>query len=174
MKKIFLFILVFSTTALHAQFLIRDKNITNQQERMVFKQWSRKKFTPTSGWLGLNPEYWLTWAWHPDYPRKDLRPLGPIGPQTQRLALAAAMKNSLDLYKLHTDTLRNTALIEAVNYSAVAAEADPLWQLFYRHEFKPLIQENSNEILKSLSEAQKEYLLKTGVYECAYEASNNK
>ncbi|MFN0293570.1 hypothetical protein [Pedobacter helvus] len=149
----------------YAQKAIKDKHITNQQERMVFKQWDKKKFTPTSGFLGLNPEYWLTWAWHPDYPKRDLRPLGPIGPQTQRLAFAAAMQNTATAYKLHSDTLRNTALTEASNYSAVFSEIDPLWQLYYRHEFEPLLNQSDNALLNGITQKEKDYLVRTGVYE---------
>lgn len=144
---------------------IRDRHITNQQERMVFKQWDRNKFTPTSGFLGLNPEYWLTWVWHPNYPKKDLRPLGPAGPQTQRLALVAAMQNTANAYKLHSDTLRNTAATEAVNYSAVFSFADPLWQLYYRHEFEPLLNQRDNDLLNGMSTKEREYLLRTGIYD---------
>jgi hypothetical protein len=147
------------------QRLIRDKHITNQQERMVFKQWDKKKFTPTSGFLGLNPEYWLTWAWHPDYPKKDLRPLGPVGPQTQRLALVAAMQASTNAYKLHSDTLKNTAVKEAVNYSSVFSPTDPLWQLYYRHEFEPLLNQRDNELLNGIPAKERDYLLRTGVYD---------
>src|SRR3546814_5216435 len=87
-----------------------DKHIVHQQERMVFKQWNRDKFTPKKGFLGLNYQYWLTWAWHPNYPRTDRRPLSFTGPQTLRLRLVAAMKNTEEAYKKHADTLRNTAL----------------------------------------------------------------
>ena len=44
-----------------SQIPIRDIHIANQQERMVFKQWDKSKFTPSKGFLGLNPLYWLTW-----------------------------------------------------------------------------------------------------------------
>ncbi len=148
-----------------AQRSIRDKHITYQQERMVFKQWSSSRFTPTSGFLGLNPEYWLTWAWHPDYPKRDLRPLGPVGPQTQRLAFAAAMQNSANGHKLHSDTLRNTALTEGSNYSAVFSEIDPLWQLYYRHELGPLLNQNDNALLNGIPQKERDYLVRTGVYD---------
>src|SRR5690606_11459700 len=85
-----------------------DKHIVHQQERMVFKQWDRKKFTPTKGFLGLNYQYWLTWAWHPNYPKTDLRPLSAAGRQTQRLLLVAAMKNSQHASKGRAETVRNT------------------------------------------------------------------
>ncbi|MFD2964379.1 MULTISPECIES: hypothetical protein [Olivibacter] len=154
-----------------AQQVIRDQHIINQQERMVFKQWDRKKFTPTSGFLGLNPNYWLTWAWHPDYPKKDLRPLGPIGPQTQRLAFAAAMQNTENAYKLHADTLKNTAVTEAVNYSAVFSTADPLWLLYYRYEFEPLLNQQEADLLTGIAVKERDYLLRTGVYDWYREES---
>lgn len=154
-----------------AQWVIRDQAIINQQERMVFKQWDKKKFTPTSGFLGLNPNYWLTWAWHPDYPKKDLRPLGPVGPQTQRLAFAAAMQNTENTYKLHADTLKNTAVTEAVNYSAVFSAADPLWMLYYRHEFQPLLDQQDAALLSNIPVKERDYLIRTGVYEWYREES---
>ncbi len=154
-----------------AQWVIRDQAIINQQERMVFKQWNKKKFTPTSGFLGLNPNYWLTWAWHPDYPKKDLRPLGPVGPQTQRLAFAAAMQNTENAYKLHADTLKNTAVTEAVNYSGVFSAADPLWMLYYRHEFEPLLNQQDGALLSGIPDKEKDYLVRTGVYDWYREES---
>lgn len=154
-----------------AQRIIRDQHIVNQQERMVFKQWDKKKFTPTSGFLGLNPNYWLTWAWHPDYPKKDLRPLGPVGPQTQRLAFAAAMQSTENAYKLHADTLRNIAITESANYSAVFSAADPLWLLYYRHEFEPLLSQDDATLLTGISAKEIDYLIRTGVYDWYREES---
>lgn len=173
MKHYILAILILGMAAsAGAQRIIRDQSIVNQQERMVFKQWDRKKFTPTSGFLGLNPNYWLTWAWHPNYPKKDLRPLGPIGPQTQRLAFAAAMQNTENVYKLHADTLRNTAITEAVNYSAVFSTADPLWMLYYRHEFEPLLNEQDATLMSGIPAKEIDYLVRTGVYEWYREESS--
>ncbi|WGQ08982.1 hypothetical protein QG516_20940 [Pedobacter gandavensis] len=147
----------------YAQKNIRDKHITNQQERMVFKQWSKNKFTPTSGFLGLNPEYLLTWAWHPNYPKKDLRPLSAAGPQSQRLLLVAAMNSTENAYKLQADTLRNTVLSEAVSYSGDLSVSDPLWLLYYRHEFNPLLEQDDALILNGLEHKVKEYLIRTGI-----------
>ncbi|KQB99863.1 hypothetical protein [Pedobacter sp. Hv1] len=165
MKHYFLAaVLMLLTLSLWAQRTIRDRHITNQQERMVFKQWSQSKFTPTSGFLGLNPNYLLTWAWHPNYPNNDLRPLGPAGPQTQRLAFAAAMQHTENAYKLHADTLKNTAISEAVNYAAVFSRTDPLWQLYYRHELEPLLNQQDDQLLNGTTLKEKDYLVRTGVY----------
>lgn len=140
-----------------------DKHIVNQQERMVHKQWDRKKFTPTKGFLSLNYQYWLTWGLHPNYPKTDLRPLSAAGPQTQRLLLVAAMKNTEEAYKKHADTLRNTAMAEMAGYAGAVSLTDPLWQLYYRNEFQPLI-EQSDPLQGSSSEVQN-YLTRTGVLE---------
>ncbi len=154
-----------------SQIPIRDIHITNQQERMVFKQWDRRKFTPTKGWLGLNPLYWLTWGLHPDYPKKDLRPLGPLGPQTSRFALVTAMQNIINSYKLHSDTLRNTAVSEAVNYSGIVSDTDPLWILYYRFEFKPLLEFRNRDQLNGVPNNEKSYLIQNGAYEWFMEES---
>ena len=91
MKNLFTVLLLCTVITAKAQKQIRDESIVNQQERMVFKQWDRKKFTPTSGFLGLNPYYWLTWGLHPNYPKTDLRPLAPGGVQSLRLASVTGM-----------------------------------------------------------------------------------
>src|SRR3546814_7380321 len=92
-----------------AQLPIYDKHIVHQQERMVYKGWDRDKFTPKKGFLGLNPAYWLTWAWHPDYPDKDRRPLGPSGMQTHRLALVLAMQQRSEEHTSELQSLMRTS-----------------------------------------------------------------
>jgi len=154
-----------------AQKVIRDQSIINQQERMVFKQWDKKKFTPTGGFLGLNPNYLLTWALHPDYPKKDLRPLGPVGPQNQRLALVAAMQNTENAYKLHSDTLKSISTSEAVNYSGISSKIDPLWLLYYKYEFEPLMNQDDAGLLSNIPMKERDYLIRTGVYDWYLEES---
>ncbi|WP_343556286.1 hypothetical protein [Sphingobacterium sp.] len=151
---------------------LTDKHIVNQQERMVFKQWDKKKFTPTKGFLSLNPNYWLTWAWHPNYPKNDLRPLSSSGTQTQRLLLVAAMQHTEDQYKKHADTLRNTALTEMINYAGALSQADPLWQLYYSKEFQPLFQISSDLALAGAEPQVKDYLIRTGTLEWYLEESS--
>jgi hypothetical protein len=161
MKKLgILFILYGSAIPLaFGQKKINDESIRYQQERMVFKQWDKKKFKPSAGFLGLNPLYWLTWAWHTDYPKHDLRPLGPAGPQTQRLAFAAAMQNTEQAYRLQADTLRNTALTELTNYSGLLSDTDPLWLLYYRHQFGSLLDQQDNKLLDGLGQKEKDYIV---------------
>jgi len=166
MKSLFyllLYLALFTFQKSYAQPVkyLRDQHIVNQQERMVFKQWDRKKFTPTKGFLGLNPNYWLTWAWHPSYPRTDLRPLRAAGPQSQRILLVAAMKNTAEAYEKHTDTLRNTALAALTGYVGAVSYADPLWQLYYQNEFRPLTE--ADDPLHGSSTEVQSYLSKLGV-----------
>ena len=165
MKKIILFITVLTcmqTTM--AQKAINDESIRYQQERMVFKQWDRDKFTPKSGFLGLNPYYWLTWGLHPNYPKTDLRPLSPWGPQTQRLGLVMAMNSSSGSYKLESDTLRNTAMLEIANQSGIVSAADPLWLLYYSKELKPVLENSQNNILNPLPPPVRTKVISDGLY----------
>src|ERR1700722_12692690 len=120
----------------NAQEEINDESLRYQEQRMVYQQWDQNKFTPTSGFLGLNPYYWLTWGWfYPNYHKTDLRPLSATGPQPQRLALVGTMSGIDNSYKLQSDTVRNTALSEVANQSGAISDADPLWLLYYSDEF---------------------------------------
>jgi len=147
-----------------AQMYVHDQSVIYQQERMVFKQWDQDKFTPTHGFLWLNPLYWLTWAWHTDYHNTDRRPLSGSGPQTQRLALVAAMQNTDNAYKLQADTLRNTAISEAINYNSSLSDADPLWLLYYSKEFKLLLQQDDGAALSGVPGRTQAYLQSSGTY----------
>lgn len=142
MKAILTFsIFCFSFVPLFAQMPIHDKAIVSQQERMVFKQWDEDKFYPgPKRFLGIptNPLWYSTWALHPNYPDLDRRPLSPAGEQTQRLGLAAAMQISSNYYKQHSDTIKNLANAELVRISGALSATDPLFQLYYKKELKPL------------------------------------
>lgn len=164
MKTLLTFLLCLSSYLCPAQRLISDEHITNQQQRMVFKQWDMDRFTPTPGFLGLNPNYWLTWALHPNYPKTDLRPLGPSGPQTQRIGLVLAMAGTDRAYRLHSDTLKNEAVSKAAGYSGLLSDLDPLWQLYYRKELSPLIT-GDNTALSGLGEKERSYLISSGTFE---------
>ncbi|WP_316824758.1 hypothetical protein [Pedobacter miscanthi] len=164
MKKVILILLMgLRAVCCPAQRMVNDEHIKNQQERMVFKQWDRDKFTPKPGFLGLNPYYWLTWALHPNYPGNDLRPLGPQGPQTRRIALAVAMSQADQAYKLHSDTLKDQALRKASAFSGLLSDMDPLWQLYYRYAFAPLLSPQKNE-LENIGAKERTYLLSSGLY----------
>ncbi|MGY3055519.1 hypothetical protein ACVWYG_003740 [Pedobacter sp. UYEF25] len=148
-----------------AQKSIKDQSVIYQQERMVFKQWDRNKFTPTSGWLGINPYYLATWAWHISYKNSDKRPLGPAGPQTLRLGMVGNMSEVEKSYKQHSDTLRNTAILEIANQEGSISGGDPLWLLYYSKELKPVLENSPNTILSGLSNKVKSNVLESGIYE---------
>lgn len=149
-----------------AQKKINDESVRYQQQRMVYLQWDQNKFTPKAGFLSLNPYYWLTWGlFHPDYHKKDLRPLSANGPQTQRLALVAAMNSIDNKYKLQSDTIRNTALSEIGNQSGLLSGADPLWQLYYADELKPVLNYTRASILAGLSPEVSERLVSEGLFD---------
>jgi len=163
MTKLFLFLLLCAGSFLaRAQRLIHDEHIEHQQERMVFKSWDRANFTPKPGFLGLNPLYWATWALHPNYPKTDLRPLGPYGPQTQRLMLAAATSSADEAYRLHSDTLRNSALSKSSVYTGLLSDLDPLWLLYYQRQFSSLIYPETDP-LDGAGEKEQKYLVSSGL-----------
>jgi hypothetical protein len=148
-----------------AQEEINDEAFRYQEQRMVFQQWDQNKFKPTSGFLGLNPYYWLVWGWpYPNYHKTDLRPLGPTGPQTQRLALVAAMNTTDGKYKLQSDTVRSTALSQIASQSGLVSDADPLWFLYYNSEFKPVLNKSMASILAGLSPQVSAKLVSEGTY----------
>lgn len=147
------------------QSVVQDQSVRYQEERMVYLQWDQNKFTPKAGFLSLNPYYWLTWGlFHPDYHKTDLRPLSATGPQTQRLALVAAMNSVDNKYKLQSDTVRNTALSEIANQSGLISDADPLWQLYYSNELRPVLNNSTASILAGLSPQVSAKLVSEGLY----------
>jgi hypothetical protein len=147
------------------QVIAQDKAVRYQQERMVYLQWDQNKFEPKAGFLSLNPYYWLTWGlFHPSYHKTDLRPLSANGPQTQRLALVGAMNSTDNKYKLQSDTVRNTALAEIANQSGLVSDADPLWQLYYRNELKPVLNNSMASIFAGLSLQVSSKLVSEGLY----------
>jgi hypothetical protein len=161
----FIFTLIAMIHCCFGQTVAADQSVRYQEERMVYLQWDQNKFTPKAGFLSLNPYYWLTWGlFHPDYHKTDLRPLSASGPQTQRLALVAAMNNTDNKYKLQSDTVRNTALSEIANQSGTISDADPLWQLYYSSELKPVLNNSAATILAGLSPQVSAKLVSEGLY----------
>lgn len=148
-----------------AQSVVRDQSLRYQQERMVSIQWDKNKFTPKAGFLSLNPYYWLTWGlFHPNYHKTDRRPLSVNGPQTQRLALVAALNATDHSYKLQSDTVNHTAVSEIANQSGLITETDPLWQLYYKKELDPVINNTQTSILGGLSTEIRQQLASDGLY----------
>lgn len=166
MKKLWMILLAL---ALHAtvsgQVPVNDEAFRYQQQRMVFQQWDQDKFKPGKGFLDLNPYYWLVWGWpYPNYHKTDLRPLSVTGPQTQRLALVAAMNASDNRYKLQSDTVKNTALSAIAAQSGLFSDADPLWILYYKDELQPVINSSMSSVLAGLSPQVSAKLVSEGLY----------
>ncbi|MDB5145766.1 MAG: hypothetical protein JWQ66_4479 [Mucilaginibacter sp.] len=166
MKKILLFFAFsFMLSASYAQAVIKDQAIENQSQRMVFQQWNQNSFYPKAGFLSLNPYYWLVWGlFDPNYHKTDLRPLSATGPQTQRLALVSSMNGIDNHYKLHSDTVRNTALSQIASQSGLLSDADPLWLLYYSGQFRPLLNYSPVSILGPLSPQVSAKLVSEGMY----------
>src|SRR5690554_6361512 len=143
MMKSGLFILIYFLVfwKASAQMAIHDRAIVAQQERMVYKEWDQDKFYPKPNRiLGVptNLLWYMTWAFHPNYPKTDRRPLSTQGEQTQRLALAAAMSITSDYYKKEADSIQSASTKELTRISGAFSELDPLYQMYYRKELKPL------------------------------------
>ncbi|TCD28748.1 hypothetical protein EZ456_05035 [Pedobacter psychrodurus] len=158
-------LLMFSAMLCAAQKSIRDESMVNQQERMVFKQWDRSKFTPTSGWLGINPYYWLTWGLHPNYPKTDLRPLAGAGTQLQRLSLASLQKDADRSFELHSDSLGNVAKEEILGHSGLLSATDPLWVLYYSRQLRPVTDFDPHFALDGLATGVRAKLISEGSYD---------
>lgn len=163
MKNLFMvWILLTTVISAQAQKQIRDESIVNQQERMVFKQWDRKKFTPTSGFLGLNPYYWLTWGLHPNYPKTDLRPLGPVGTQNQRLVSVTGMQQTDKNYELQSDTLAQTSLLQIAGMSGMLSATDPLWILYYSRQLKGVTDFDPGKLLAAVPQIARAQIIVNG------------
>ncbi|OKS88795.1 hypothetical protein RG47T_4273 [Mucilaginibacter polytrichastri] len=147
-----------------AQRDVADQSVRYQEERMVYLQWDQNKFTPTSGFLGLNPYYWLTWGlFEPNYHKTDLRPLSATGPQTQRLALVGTMNSVDNSYKLNADTVRNTALTSIAEQSGLLSDADPLWLLYYSQALAPVLNYSDASILAPLTAQVRNAVISEGL-----------
>jgi len=161
-----LFALCFCLSAsCFAQSEVNDEALRYQEQRMVFQQWDQNKFKPSPGFLSLNPYYWLVWGlFHPDYHKTDLRPLSVNGPQTQRIAFVAAMSNTDNHYKLQSDTVKNTALSQISATSGLVSGADPLWLLYYKSQFDPVLNSSAPKILAGLSPQVSAKLVSEGTF----------
>ncbi|TSJ39714.1 hypothetical protein FO440_18425 [Mucilaginibacter corticis] len=145
------------------QSVVNDEALRYQEQRMVYQQWDQNKFKPSPGFLSLNPYYWLVWGFfHPDYHKTDLRPLSPNGPQTQRLAFVAAMSNTDNHYKLQSDTVKTTALSQVAATSGLVSDLDPLWLLYYKNQFDPVLNFNPVKLSAGLSPQANSKLVSEG------------
>lgn len=164
MKHLAMLFLIALSINGYAQKKINDKGMTHQQERMVYKQWDKNKFTPSTKVLGVqvNPLWFVVWGMHPNYIKTDHRPLSPTGPQTMRIGLTTVMKATTDNYKKQSDTLNTTALKEYTVHNNIY---EPLWDLYYSKELAPVMNSNPETFLEGLSPEARQYLIDTKLYE---------
>jgi hypothetical protein len=78
--------------------------------------------------------------------------------------LVAALNTTDNNYKLQSDTVNHTALAEVANQSGLVTSADPLWQLYYRKELDPVINNSEPGILSGLSPDIRQQVLSNGLY----------
>lgn len=164
MKHLAILLLIAFATNGYAQKKINDKGMTNQQGRMVYKQWDKNKFTPSTKVLGVqvNPLWFVVWGMHPNYIKTDHRPLSPAGPQTIRIGLTTAMKATTDNYEKQSDTLNITALKEYTVHNNIY---EPLWDLYYSKELSFVINSTPETFLQGLSPEVRQYLIDSKLYE---------
>lgn len=174
MKKlsILMLLLSLSIVKLSAQVTvkkIKDPHIRAQQQRMVFTKWG--DWLPKGKYfLGVqyNIHHTMTWGWmapnqNDRYRRgADIRPLGPAGQQTQRMALNTALKSTSDKYKEYTDSIARDATSELYNTSGLFSSLDPLWRLYYSKELDKVVNYDRNSLISTLSNDQRIYLTRTG------------
>ncbi|HLT86490.1 MAG TPA: hypothetical protein VKZ57_02805 [Sphingobacterium sp.] len=163
-----LMIIVLAVPTINAQsvMMLNDPHIQAQQKRNVFMQWGDFKPNPRN-FLGINmnPHYTLTWSYlAPTQNRRyrsgaDIRPLGPSGKQTQRMALNIELKNTTEQYRKHADTIGYRADSELYNTSGLFSSLDPLWRLYYSKELKGVTAYNLQDILNEIPYEQREYLV---------------
>lgn len=148
-------ILILTVKTAIAQTAVEDIAVIHQEERMVYLSWDQGSFDPQPDkFFGIptNPYWWIIWGFpNPNYHKNDLRPLKANGPETQRLALEGLQNQTDNQYKLHSDTLRNTAISEILANTGVLSDADPLWILYYSDSFQPVLNNDLHAIVSGLS-----------------------
>lgn len=126
---------------------IEDPHIRAQADRMVFQSWGDFKPEPKKilG-VNINYHYTATWGWaapnqNARYRRgRDIRPLGPIGHQTQRMVMDFSYNSSSNDFRKQGEEIGRTAVSELYYYSGLFSEVDPLWQLYYKKTLKRLLE----------------------------------
>jgi len=155
---------------------IEDPHIRAQQNRMVFKNWGNFMPHPKSEWWSfgknVNVHHTLTWGWLAPRQNKrykdgpDIRPLGPTGEQTQRMALNTAMLDQSNTFKKHAEELGKTALSELANHTGgMVSELDPLWMLYYKRVLRDVKDYDLSVFTEGLTPKQKAYMDETGLVE---------
>ncbi|HXJ99882.1 MAG TPA: hypothetical protein VNJ50_13600 [Gelidibacter sp.] len=149
-SRLFIPILLFSFFA-YGQNKLNDKHIVNQHKRMVFEEWA--PMTPKAQKLfGIptNAAYWLIWGdLAPKRNKKykkgpDIRPLKPTGHESLRLLELHKQQKFAEEILQQADTVTKEYEKDFMHNTSTTVEADPLWQLYYKKQLKPLVNFPSN------------------------------
>ncbi|MGV8135048.1 MAG: hypothetical protein AB2L20_07530 [Mangrovibacterium sp.] len=152
--------------------IVNDPHITAQENRMVITGWGN--FLPKPKYfLGVQTSvhYMLTWgslapAQNGRYRKgSDIRPLAPIGEQTQRMLLNTALLKTNKTYREYVDSLRDEAVSELAYQSGLLSGVDPLWVLYYKAELKGVRDFDIEAVKADLSRQETQYLDETGILE---------
>jgi hypothetical protein len=130
---------------------MKDKSIVAQEKRQVFLQWGDWNPKPKY-FLGVqtNFAYGQIWGmWAPsrnrDYKNgRDIRPLAPLGYQTQRYSQIALMEDRTKQILENTNQWKEEENNEFLNYTNIVHISDPLFLVYYKPNLNSLENFKSN------------------------------
>lgn len=143
-------ILLLLSGEVHAQKVVYDIATDMQRQRMVMTRWNQ--FKPD----GLFDVYWG--LFHSAYMKTDHRPLGPVGPYLTHEGLLKNQDDQDKTYRLSTDSIANTALMEDIN--SEGGVGDLPYSFYFQGEFRQLQTQKDNTLLQEPPTVLA-YLLKT-------------
>lgn len=146
-----LFLVLWIASNSDAQQRIRDPHIVGQEKRQVFQQWGDWRPNPKY-FLGVQISYnhALVWGWMaPDRNQRyrkgsDIRPLGPAGLQNQRYATLLAQEAKAKEIRQDVQDVTDETVDEYLHQSALLANTDPLYILYYKRMLTKLHDFNVN------------------------------
>jgi hypothetical protein len=173
MRKL-IFSLVFIPFCCYSQTALRDDAMRAQERRQVYMQWG--DWQPKAKYfLGIqtNPQHTLVWGWVADlrgaqnskYKKgSDIRPLGPTGKQTLRLAALAQQQSITDQIVKESNEIGSMAEQEILYYSNTTAQLDPLYLLYFKKTLKPIAEFSQSNLQSECGRADiYDFLNETGV-----------
>lgn len=125
---------------------LNDPAIVAQHRRMVFQSWGDWRPYPKYTFFGIqtNFAYATVWGrWAPSRNRRykngpDIRPLSPVGKETQRLLTLEQQLKEAEKIKVSVDTIYTRNLHDYAHYQPLTVDADPLWLLYYKRMLSEL------------------------------------
>lgn len=74
------------------------------------------------------------------------------------------MNATSSTYRLESDTLPNTSLLEIGNQNRALSTADPLWLLYYSKELRPVLEHSMQSIMAPLPAVVRGKVISEGLY----------